>query len=165
MTITFLPVIDGEGIEEVAKMADEIWHEHYAGIIPKEGIDYIVKTYQSVEAITEAIHKDGYDYFSLNNGMSNIGYFAIKIEENDLFISKIYVLKQFRKQGYGKQTFQFLRGLSEAMGLKTMTLFVNQKNEDSIAVYEKLGMKKIGSVKNDFGDGFAFDDYKMQAEL
>lgn len=165
MAITFLPVIDAEGIQEVAKMADEVWHEHYVGIISEEQIDYMVKEYQSVEAITEAIHKTGYDYFILNNGVSNIGYFAIKIEEDDLFISKFYVLKEFRKQGYAKQAFQFLKGLSEAMELKTISLFTHKKNADAIAVFKKFGMNKVGSVENDYSNGYIMDDYKMQAEL
>lgn len=165
MAATFVPVIDENGIVEVAKMADVIWHEHYAGIVENDGIDYIVEHYQSVEAITEAIHNNGYDYFKLGNGTSDVGYFAIKIEGDDLFISKLYVLKEFRKQGYGKQVFQFLKGLSEAMAIKTITLMVNQKNIDSIAVYETFGMKKIDSVQTDFGGGFICEDYKMQMTL
>lgn len=165
MAITFLPIIEEEGIKEVAKMADEVWHEHYAGIITEEQIDYIVKEYQSVEAITEAIHKTGYDYFILKNEGSDVGYFALKIEADALFISEFYVLKEYRKQGYAKQAFQFLKGLGEAMGVKKITLFTHKKNEDALTVYEKFGMKKVGSLVNDLGSGYVMDNYKMQAEL
>lgn len=165
MAITFLPVIDAESINEVAKLADEIYHEHYVGIISKEQIDYMVERYQSVDAITQQIHKEGIDYFILNNDEAAIGYFAIKMETDRLFISKFYILKEYRKKGYAKQAYQFLKGLSEAMDLKHIYLFTHKKNEDSIAVYEKFGMKKVDSVVNDFGDGYVMDDYKMQADL
>ena len=165
MAITFLPVIDAEGIEQIAKMADVIWHEHYAGIISEEQINYMVEKNQSVEAITEQIHKAGFDYFILSDGESNIGYFSIKIEGDNLFLSKFYVLKEFRNKGFGKQAYQFIKGLSEAMELKTITLYVNKKNVDSIAAYESFGMRKAEAVVNDIGNGFVMDDYKMQADL
>ncbi|MBR3772330.1 MAG: GNAT family N-acetyltransferase [Clostridium sp.] len=165
MAIAFLPVIDAEGISNVAKMADEVYHEHYVDIISKEQIDYMVEHYQSVEAITEQIHKEGIDYFILNNEEADIGYFAIKIEEEHLFISKFYILKEYRKKGYGKQAYQFVKGLSEAMDLKYVFLYTHKKNEDSITAYEKLGMKKVESLVNDFGNGYVMDDYRMQVDL
>lgn len=165
MAITFLPIIDAEGIERIAKMADEVWHEHYAGIISEEQIDYMVEKNQSVEAITEQIHKAGFDYFILNNGESNIGYFAIKIEGDNLLLSKFYVLKEYRHKGFGKQAYQFIKGLSEAMELKTITLYVNKKNVDSIAAYKNFGLRKTESLVNEIGNGFVMDDYKMQANL
>lgn len=165
MAITFLPVIDADGINEVARLADEIYHEHYTEIISKEQIDYMVKQYQSVDAIEQQIHKDGIDYFLLSNDEASIGYFAIKIEEDRLFISKFYILKEYRNNGYAKQAYQFLKGLSEAMDLKHIYLYTHKKNVNSIAVYEKFGMRKAESVVNDFGDGYVMDDYKMQADL
>ena len=165
MAITFLPVMDADDISQVASMADEVYHEHYAGIISNEQIDYMVKEYQSVEAITEQIHKAGIDYFILNNNECNVGYFAIKMEEDRIFISKLYVLKDFRNQGYAKQAYQCLKGLSEAMNLKHIYLYTHKKNVETIAVYEKLGLKKVESLVNDFGNGFVMDDYKMQEDL
>lgn len=165
MAITFLPVMDADDISQVASMADEVYHEHYVGIISKEQIDYMVEEYQSVEAITDQIHKAGVDYFILSNNGCNAGYFAIKMEEDRTFISKLYVLKQYRKNGYGKQAYQFVKGLSEAMDLKHIYLYTNKKNLETIKAYEKMGLKKVESLVNNCGNGFVMDDYKMQEDL
>lgn len=165
MGISYLPVIDDKSINEVAKLAGEIYHEHYMGIISKEQIDYMVEHYQSVDAIKQQIHNEGFDYFILNNDEASVGYFAIKMEADRLFISKFYILKEYRKKGYARQAYEFLKGLSEAMDLKHIYLYTHKKNEDSIAVYEKLGLQKVESLVNDFGDGYVMDDYKMQADL
>lgn len=165
MAITFIPVTDTETIAQVAAMANEVYHEHYKDIIAKEQIDYMVQNYQSEEAIAEQIHKAGVDYFILNNAESNVGYFAIKLEENRTFISKLYVLKEYRKHGYGKEAYQFIKGLSEAMDQNQIYLYTHKKNADTISVYEKFGLKKVESLVNDFGNGYVMDDYKMQMDL
>lgn len=165
MAITFLPVSDKKGIQQVASLADEVYHEHYTGIISEEQIDYMVKNLQSVDAVSEQIHKAGIDYFILNNEETDVGYFAIKIEADSLFISKLYVLKQYRKLGYAKQAYQFLKGLGEAMDLRHIYLYTNKKNMESIKAYEKLGFQKVESLVTELGNGFVMDDYKMQEDL
>lgn len=165
MAITFLPVSDVEGVKQVAAMADEVYHEHYKGILSEEQIDYMVEKFQSVEAVDEQIHKAGFDYFILKQDSTDVGYFATKMEEGCLFISKLYVLKQYRKQGYGKQAYQFIKGLSEAMDLKYIYLYTNKKNLETIEAYKKLGLKKVESLVTELGNGFVMDDYRMQAEL
>ena len=46
-------ITDPEKIDEIAKLADEIWHECYKGIISDAQIDYMVDNFQSKEAMLE----------------------------------------------------------------------------------------------------------------
>ncbi len=165
MALQFLPVMDAEDIMHVAAMAEEVFHEHYAAIITKEQIDYWVEEYQSVKAITEQIHRAECDYFILNDGEVNVGYFAIKIGQDKLFLNKLYVLKEHRGNGYGRQAYQFMKGLCEAMELKQIYLYMHKKNVQSIAIFEKFGFHKAESVINDIGNDFVMDVYKMQENL
>jgi len=51
------------------------------------------------------------------------------------------------------------------MDLKHIYLYTHKKNLETIAMYEKFGLKKVESLVNDFGNGFVMDDYKMQEDL
>lgn len=165
MAIQFLPVMDAEDAAHVAALADEVYHEYYAQSITKEQIDYMVEEYQSVNAIMDQIHKAEADYFILNDGEANVGYFAIKMESDRLFISKLYILREHRGKGYGKQAYQFLKGLCEAMELHQIYLYIHVKNVNTVSICERLGFYKAESFANDIGHGFVMDAYRMQEDL
>ena len=81
-------------IDETARLANEIWHEHYSSIISEEQIDYMVEKFQSAEKISTQIKKENYEYYNFVEDGKSVGYFGFVEQNNDvLFLSKIYLLK------------------------------------------------------------------------
>lgn len=163
--ISFLPVVDATEIQLLAKLADEVWHEYFPCILSADQIDYMVGKFQSKEALTDQITKQGYSYFVFTENGENIGYTGIKFDNGKLFLSKLYMMKKFRGKGYSSQAMDFLKGLAEAMDMSAIWLTVNKYNEHSIKVYEHFGFQKVRDEVTEIGKGYVMDDYVMELTL
>src|SRR5689334_2676621 len=109
MKLMFTYVNTTEEIAEVAQLATEIWREYYVSIITIEQINYMIGKYQSVQAITDQIHNQGYEYYFIqHDGFSAVGYMSARQEEEKLFLSKFYIGKEHRGHGYASQAMAFL---------------------------------------------------------
>ncbi|SFR83854.1 GNAT family N-acetyltransferase [Anaeromicropila populeti] len=165
MDIIFKPVILEDEINKLAEIANEVWHEFFVCILSKEQIDYMVEKFQSVAAITDQIQNQGYQYFIFEAEGEQIGYTGIKKEDNKLFLSKLYLRKDFRGKGFARKAFSFLQRTSVEMGMEAIWLTVNKYNEHTISVYQKLGFEIIRQQVADIGSGFVMDDYVMEVVL
>ena len=152
-------------LQEVADLATEIWHEFFPCILTDEQIDYMVEKFQSEDAMQDQITNQGYSYYQVRLGNCLIGYTGVKKEEKRLFLSKIYLKREYRGKGYASKVFRFLEDLGRNKGCNTMYLTVNRYNENSIAVYKKRGMKVVKEQVTDIGNGFVMDDFVMEKGL
>ncbi|MFH4965592.1 GNAT family N-acetyltransferase [Gaetbulibacter sp. M235] len=160
----FLQAITKQHFEEISALANIIWQEHYTSIIGFEQVDYMVKNYQSAEVMYSQ-YNDGYSYFKVYHDNQFVGYISIKKQEDSLFLSKIYVSKDFRGQKIGKSAMEFVQAKAIEMNCKSITLCVNRFNVNSIKAYEAMGFKTVGEMITDIGNGFVMDDYKMEKVL
>ena len=148
-------------IETVARLAYEIWNQHFTSIIGKAQVDYMVDKFQSKKAISEQI-EEGYSYYLIEADGGYIGYTGICPKEEELFLSKLYIRASQRGRGYGRKAVEFIEKLACKKGLGKITLTVNKNNTDTIRAYEKFGFKNVGPTVQDIGGGFVMDDYKME---
>ncbi len=153
-----------EQIKEVARLAKTIWTEHYTPIIGLEQAEYMIVNFQSKTAIAEQIKEKGYDYFLLVENGNNIGYMGLQVQDEQLFLSKIYVSKECRGKGYGSKSFEFADKYAKENNCSEIYLTVNKNNHTSIAVYEKSGFVKTDAVVAEIGNGYVMDDYIMTRE-
>ncbi len=149
-----------EDLESIERMAQAIWHEAYRNIVPESQINYMLTRFQSAEAIAEQLSK-GYAYDIARTDGNDVGYVGYRLDGNDLFVSKIYVMAQHRKEGIGKALLQMAFEAGKAAGADRMHLTVNKNNSKAIAFYESMGLKKISESKTDIGEGFFMDDFIM----
>ncbi len=164
--INLIEVKTAQQIEALAAIADEIWHEWFPSILSAEQIDYMVEKFQSVKAITDQIENGGYTYYTLRKGSARVGYTAIRTDSDGrLFLSKIYIKKEYRGNGYSKEVFSFLKDYCREHGLNAIWLTVNKHNDNSIAVYKKTGFRIIGEDVTDIGNGYVMDDYFFQLDI
>jgi ribosomal protein S18 acetylase RimI-like enzyme len=157
----FLEVSTEYQIGIIESLAKEIWTEHYISIIGAEQVDYMLKRFQSKQAISEQIMA-GFLYFLIKDDNEFIGYIAVHPKSTELFLSKIYIRSSRRNKGYGKKAVRFAEGLARGKGLRKIVLTVNKFNFNAIKAYEKMGFRNIGSIVQDIGDKFVMDDYIME---
>jgi len=148
-------------IETVARLAHEIWNQHFTPIIGKAQVDYMVEKFQSKKAISEQI-ESGYSYYLIKADGDYIGYTGMCPKEGELFLSKLYIRVSKRGKGYGRRVVEFIEELAREKGLGKITLTVNKNNTDTIKAYEKFGFTNQGPIVQDIGNGFVMDDYKME---
>ena len=148
----------------IAKLAFEIWNEHYIPIIGKAQVAYMVAKFQTSEVMQEQAN-EGYEYYLINYDSKPVGYLSIQKRVTELFLSKIYILNSYRGKKIGKEAFIFIDHRARELYCKSIALTVNKNNTNSIHAYEKIGFKKTEAIVMDIGNGFVMDDYRMVKNL
>ncbi|CDE87996.1 TPA: N-acetyltransferase [Candidatus Gastranaerophilales bacterium HUM_20] len=145
-------------IKELASLASSIWHEYWTCILTPEQIDYMVENFQSEKAIKNQIENENYTYYFIIKDGAKAGYFGISDKKEYLFLSKLYLKKEYRHQGLGKKAFEKIKELAND---KPIRLTVNKYNTNTINAYKKWGFEIIDAVVTDIGSGFVMNDYIM----
>lgn len=153
-----LKKVEKEEIRTLAELASEIWHEYWPCILTPEQIDYMVENFQSENAIKEQIANENYTYYFLITDGKVAGYTGVSDKGEYLFLSKLYIKKEFRHQGIGRKAFEEIKKL----GFDKIQLTVNKYNKNTIEAYLKYGFKIINEAVTDIGNGFVMDDYIME---
>ena len=183
-------------VEKISELAKEIWTEYYTSLIGPTQTAYMISKFQSADRIREDIKKRGYSYFAVYEngdkttgssadirnrgndfdgiGPKPVGYFALQPDEKGVFISKIYILKEYRRRGIAGEIIRFSVCFAKKAVESSETKFdakryenprlwltVNKNNSGSIEFYKKNGFEIIEEAVTDIGNGFVMDDYIM----
>ena len=155
---------DNTDFQQISELANIIWSEHYTPIIGSEQVSYMLNKFQSASAIADQI-KEGTKYYLIMHHKKPSGYFCISRKEDSVFLSKLYVLSQFRGQGLGKTAMTFIENKTVHLGYSKISLTVNKYNTNAIKAYEKLGFKNVKPEVQDIGNNFIMDDYLLEKHL
>jgi GNAT superfamily N-acetyltransferase len=173
--IQFVPVTTPQQLEVIAGLAHEIWYEYYVPLIGRAQVDYMVSRFQSSGAMAQQMRED-YEYFLIQQGPAQpgptererrpIGYCAVQPQpaQNSLFLSKLYLLRDARGAGTGRECMEFIEQLARRRGLNLLWLTVNKGNP-AVKAYERLGFRIAADLVMDIGGGFVMDDYRMEKSL
>lgn len=159
LTIT-LATTPGD-IAKLAKLANEIWHQHFTPIIGEAQVNYMVDQFQSAPALTEQIN-EGYEYFMLFYDGVFSGYVGVHEENGSLFLSKLYIHEGARGKHISTATFHYLVDLCKNRCLDKIWLTCNKHNDHTLSVYEHLGFITTRSQVTNIGNGFVMDDYILE---
>ncbi len=161
--IVLKPASTKADIQNIAALGEEIWREHYSGLLGEAQVAYMLDKFQSAPAVSAQLESGGYTYWLILDGETPCGYCGFVKEPDRLFLSKLYLRRDCRGKGIARQVLNALE--KEAAGLHSIYLTVNKENNGSIAVYRHLGFRQIDAVKTDIGGGFFMDDYIMELPL
>jgi len=157
--VSILEVQSPADINGVARLAREIWTEHYEPIIGTAQVEYMLRTFQSPGAVSRQIAKEGVRYFLVEVRDVSVGYLGFEIRDGVLFLSKIYIRDSARGNGYARAAIEFVRRLAVDSRCRAIRLTVNRNNVGAIGAYERLGFLRTGEQVVDIGHGFVMDDY------
>ena len=157
MVFEKLSLSDEGAVEEMSAIATAIVREHYDPILGKEQNDYMLKKFQSYDAIRGQLEQ-GYRYYFVGDKAHRLGFMAFYPRGQAMYLSKLYLYKDERGKGYSRRMIDFVAAEARAEGLSAIELNVNRFN-GSVDIYEKLGFTRIRSEKIDIGSGYYMDDY------
>lgn len=149
----------------VAALAKEIWTEHYLPLLGEAQVRYMLETVQSEEAVRTQMEQQKVTYFLLREGGETAGYLGWQERPDELFLSKLYLKKEFRGRGLGRAALDFAVGMAERSGKARLFLTVNKANAGAIAAYERAGLTRAASICTDIGGGFVMDDYVYELKF
>ena len=89
------------------------------------------------------------DSFVIKSDSWIVGIGSIKIlsETKRGHIFHIFIDKEYRNQGFGRKTMDYLESFAKKEKMEFLTLRVMPKNKPAIKLYEKLGFINVGSTK------------------
>ncbi len=146
---------------QLEPFAASIWEQHYTPIIGADQVAFMLNKYQSAKAMSDQFSA-GFKYAVVICGDQKAGYFAYDGKaEKEVFISKLYIHKDFRRRGLGRRILDFISNEARVLGCTAMTLSVNKDNSNSIQFYIAYGFQTIKAQKVAIGEGFYMDDYVM----
>ncbi len=163
----------------IAALAQEIWREHYPGIISREQIEYMLsRMYDHGELARQLAAGIRFD-LAWPGGTARDGvtppiafaaYGAVEARalahaSRETRLHKLYVLKDHRRGGVATALIARVCAFARAAGSTTLSLTVNRANTGAITAYERLGFSIRESVRVDIGGGFAMDDHVMALPL
>ena len=150
---------------QLEPFAASIWEQHYTPIIGADQVAFMLDKYQSAQTMFDQFSA-GYKYAVVICGDQKAGYFAYDGKaEKEVFISKLYIHKDFRRRGLGKYILDFIAKEARALGCTAITLSVNKDNSNSIQFYISCGFQTIKAQKVAIGEGFYMDDYVMSCPV
>lgn len=165
LEVTLKRVSDEGDLTRLARLAKEIWHQHFITILTVDQIDYMVNKFQSLPAMTNQINQEGYEYYFIVSKGQEVGYTGVKKDHSKLFLSKLYLQKEHRGKGYASYTMEKLKEIAKSRNLSAIWLTVNRYNLDTIAIYKKMGFEVVRTQIVDIGEGYVMDDYVMELRV
>ena len=150
-------------IERLVELIQEIWPEVFIPIIGKEQVDYMLVHYQGKDVIATEIER-GVRYFFIEAGGQPVGYFAYSLEEDYLYISKVYLKKELRGRGLSSKVFAHFEEAARSEKKGKLSLRVNRGNKQAIEVYLHRGFEIVKSVDQPL-DKFFLNDYVMEKKV
>lgn len=162
--VQFVPAKSTRHFIQIARLADTIWREHYIPIIGAGQVNYMLEKFQSAYAMAKQAAK-GMEYYTVRFEDAPVGYFAFEKRGRELFLSKIYLLKEYRGKGLGKASMGFITASARELDCAEISLTVNKYNDRSIRAYKGMGFRKTEEAVVDIGGGYVMDDYRMTKTL
>ena len=147
-------------VEEVCRLAHEIWPIHYTPIIGDAQVRFMLENRYSKQEITNQIVTRQADYYLIQSEDENIGYAAIsKKNEGSYFLDKLYILQHKQHKGVGY--FSLIEILTRYPDLLWLRLQVNRLNFKAINFYFKFGFTIENTEDFDIGSGYFMNDFIM----
>ncbi len=144
---------------KLAKIAKTCWQAAFTELLGAQQVEYMVEKFQSEAAFERQTATEGYEYYFIVSDGETAGYVAVADHADRLFLSKLYLLPEYKSKGLGRAGLEFVKALAAQRDLTAVYLTVNKHNARAIAVYECFGFKRIDAIVTDIGNGFVMDDY------
>ncbi|TAE58561.1 MAG: GNAT family N-acetyltransferase [Nostocales cyanobacterium] len=153
---------------ELRKISREIWLSHYAQILSREQIEYMLNLMYGDGVVENEINNLGISYDQVIKDHQMVGYLSYGLEVDNnidyLKLHKCYLLPKLHGFGYGQMMLSHVLKTAQLIN-KPIILNVNKENKKGINSYTRFGFKIIRSEVKDIGNGFVMDDYIMVYEI
>lgn len=164
MEIQFTPIVTQKQASELAKVAEKIYYDYYAGLIGEENIKYMLAEYQTANSVIEQIRTRKHNYYEIFCDGEFCGYFDIMYEGRRIILDKIYVSKEYRKKGIARYVVAHIEKLCRSVNANKIIVDILVKNEAACIAY-KLGFVKLKEGIMTLGNGFQTEYAEMEKKI
>ena len=157
----------------ICELIYQEWQEYY-NIININSSDELITFYKNVFIEKNNLNQKYNGIFLLFNKINSInqlvGFITIsnddiewykKINKNSLFINEIYVLKKYRKSGYGKKIINFAIDYITNLNMK---IYLSVEKLHFINYYNKIGFIEVDNYNLE-NQKYIIMEYKIKKSL
>ena len=133
----------------------DFYKEIYSDILKNETINYIL-SFVNLESIKNKIIEDNQENFLIKENKDIIGFYELNNSNEQLKITKFYILKQKRNKNKGKFV---LKEIIKNNNEKNVTIQINEKSEQTQNFFISQGFKFYKKIARYIGDEhFLYDN-------
>lgn len=155
--LAIFPIGPGK-LSRVRALADVIWPEAYAGILPADRIGPMLADIYSASSLRADIGERGHRYWLATVDGKDAGFASAYREGDRVWIKKLYVLGSIRGLGLGKAMIAEVEAAFP--GALSVGLYVNNGNAPAIGFYKAQGFAVEAEVPVRMGP-YDFTDFVM----
>ena len=144
----------------IENLAEKIWTGYYDNFLPQEMTRRMLDNLQRAENILSG----GEEYFLLYADNEPVGYCAFKDEGEKFYISKLYLLEEYRGKGLVKFMIGGYIKTHPDKHYRSCYLYCNAYSAASLASYNRLGFVIKDEISREFY-GYKTKDYMLEKEL
>jgi ribosomal protein S18 acetylase RimI-like enzyme len=152
-------------IEELQSISYLTYDETFRHLNTPETMQKYLSESFNRDTLLDEIRNPNSTFYLMHIDDSLVGYLKLneapaQTDINDplaLEIERIYIYKQYKGRGFGKELMKFALEKAEERGKRYAWLGVWEKNVDAIAFYEKTGFKIAGRHSFRMGDEIQLD--------
>ena len=150
---------------QLKNLAYQTFDESFRPVNTQETIDTYLGEAFTTEQLTIELMTNGSEFYFIYAddelaGYLKLNYAPAQSDLNDpdsIEIERIYVKKEFKGEGLGKQLMDYAFKLVEETGKKYLWLGVWEKNKDAIEFYKHIGYTVTGEHQFKIGDELQTD--------
>lgn len=154
--------IGAHELPRVQALAQVIWPEAFAGIIPAERIPGMLAEIYALETLTADMNGRGHRYWIATANGADAGFGSAYQDGDRVWIKKLYVRDACRGLGLGKQLMD--TGIAAFPSATSVGLYVNNGNAPAIGFYRSRGFVVEAEVPVRMGP-YDFTDFIMARPL
>ncbi|HYK56227.1 MAG TPA: GNAT family N-acetyltransferase [Flavisolibacter sp.] len=148
----------------IRELAEQIWPQTYAPILPAEQIKYMMDLIYSKASLRQQMEEQ-HQFLILTDAETPLGFASYNEIKPCLFkLQKIYVLPREQGRGLGRFIIDYIIKQIKLAGATALQLNVNRHNKAK-DFYERSGFKVIRTEDIDIGNGYFMNDYVMEKKL
>ena len=141
-----------EDAETLAKVATELYLEHFSYLWQDEGSNYVANSFD-LRIVKSELENREILYFGVFFGADIIGFLKLCPEnslpmfanQNAFEIERVYLKRESQGKGIGKKLMDFSIEIAQEMDKEVVWLKAVDSNENAIRFYENLGFTKCGT--------------------
>jgi diamine N-acetyltransferase len=162
------PLADAD-VEQLVRLAHDIWHAHYPGIISLEQINAMLAERYSPASVRATLHTQHWDVAWVgtppHQEMAGFAHAYADAAPSTWKLDKLYVHPHQQRKGIGLALLQRAMQHAASAGAIRLILRVNRHNSGALRAYAKYGFRVYAEDVLDIGNGFVMDDFLMELQV
>jgi diamine N-acetyltransferase len=146
-------------LDRIVKLAKLTWFETYKEILSTEQSNFMFHKMYDKDILIEN-YNSGNEFYIISQN-KDLGYMELIINNDNIKISKIYVLTGNQRKGIGKELINKAVNIGQSYNSNKITLNVNRNNSAKL-FYLKNNFTIIKEVDIEIGNGYLMEDYLME---